>query len=107
MTGLTNRSSYDFRVAAVNSTGTGGYSTGITSSPFLFADSSIWLSAGNGTNCSTDSCNISSWADQSGKNNSANQATTANQPVYSSNKVNNNPIIEFNSTSQFLQSSTT
>jgi hypothetical protein len=107
LTGITNRSIYDFRVAAINSTGTGWYSSMVTASPFLFAESELWLRAWSGTSCSTDGCSVSSWWDSSGKDNNANQSTSSNQPIYTLNKVNNNPIIQFNSTNQYLQSTKT
>ncbi len=49
---------------------------------------------------------VSSWADISGNNNDAVQATSINQPIYLTNQVNALPAINFDGTNDFLDFNT-
>ncbi len=62
----------------------------------------LWLRADAGTNCSTNSCSISSWSDQSGLGRNATQGTVGNQPLYVNGAVNFNPAINFNTNTKTL-----
>jgi probable HAF family extracellular repeat protein len=54
----------------------------------------LWLKADAGI--TKDGSNrVSSWADQSGANNTATQATGSNQPLWVNNSVNGKPVLRF------------
>lgn len=65
------------------------------------------MKADTGTNCSTDGCSISQWNDNSNFSNHAIQSTGAAQPIYKTNVINGNPVINFNTTAKYLTSTMT
>ncbi|NBX79554.1 MAG: T9SS C-terminal target domain-containing protein, partial [Flavobacteriales bacterium] len=65
-------------------------------------DAKLWLSAGNGV--IQNSGLVSQWNDQSGNGFNMTQSTTTARPLYVSsvNTLNNQPVIRFDGTSDFL-----
>jgi hypothetical protein len=61
----------------------------------------VWLKADYGIE--TSSSNVTNWFDMSTNENTATQATTANQPALVTNAINTLPAVSFNGTSHFLQ----
>tara|TARA_Y100000593_G_scaffold2209_1_gene4353 strand:- start:7218 stop:8360 length:1143 start_codon:yes stop_codon:yes gene_type:complete len=53
----------------------------VSNYPSDFSDLVVWLKADSGATFDIPSKRVSSWADQSGNNNSVSQATNANQPL--------------------------
>lgn len=72
----------------------------------LLTNASLWLKANAGTNCTTDWCSISKWNDVWWSNNHAIQNTGSAQPIYKSNIINWNPVINFNTTGKYLINTT-
>ena len=62
---------------------------------------SLWLKADEGI--SLANLNVSTWADQSGNNNSADQANTNLRPFFQNNSINFNPAIDFDGSNDYLQ----
>jgi len=56
---------------------------------------SLWLKADAGTSTTANGTAVSSWNDVSGNNNHATQATSNNQPIYTSSLMNAMPAIFF------------
>jgi hypothetical protein len=69
--------------------------------PTDIAGCQLWLKADAGI--TKDGSNyVSQWADQSGNNNHAVQATGSAQPLWADGLLNGKPVINFNGTSNFL-----
>jgi len=73
----------------------------------VLADSTnnkVWLKADNGTSQNVAATSVSTWLDQSGNNNSAQQATAANQPTYQTNAfpTGTKPVVRFDGTNDTL-----
>lgn len=109
VTGLTNGTAYDFRVAAVNAVGTGVFSATAASTPAVPAGYTIggitgWAAAydasnllGTGTN-PVDGVLVSQWADLSGNSKHATQADAVAQPTFFStgtNLIGTQPVVRF------------
>lgn len=58
----------------------------------------VWLDAAKGVTQSNNA--VSAWADQSGNNNNAAQATQARQPLLVANVINGKPVMRFDGTNQ-------
>lgn len=71
-------------------TGPGGVGTSSTNV--------LWLKADKGTSSSTNGTAISYWNDQSGNGINVTQTTSAQQPTYNTNVLNNFPGIQFDNT---------
>jgi hypothetical protein len=67
------------------------------------SDNQIWLDAG--TLSQSNGSSVNRWPDISGNDNSAAQSTSSRRPTYSINSINEKPAINFNGSSQFLQTS--
>jgi len=65
---------------------------GVASIPGLV----LWLDAAKGVTKNNQN-QVSKWADQSGKNNDANQNNNTLQPVWTSNVINSLPVVHFSS----------
>lgn len=65
----------------------------------------LWLSAGAGTSTTTNGATISSWNDLSGWGYHVTQATTANQPIYTTNSLNGQPAITFDGVNDYFSRS--
>jgi hypothetical protein len=99
--GLVNGTDYEFRTAAINSVGTGSYSTPVTATPdtSAIAPSSLasnvfWHRAGLGLNTTTPGADITSSDDQSANNNDFdNYSGTA--PKYAANVFGTKGAIRF------------
>jgi hypothetical protein len=72
-----------------------------SSSPFSFFNPasvtgcSLWLDAADPSSVITSGSNISQWSDKSGNGRHATQSTSANQPFYIQNSLNNLPVVSF------------
>lgn len=63
----------------------------------------LWLDASLESSVTKDGSNkVSQWNDLSGKNNHLSQLTSANQPLFVANQINNRNIIRFDSTGDEL-----
>lgn len=78
-------------------TSTGG---GITS-PTQVAGLTVWLNAGAITGIANGAA-VPTWADASGGNRNATQATGTLQPLYIASGLNGKPVVRFNGSSQFM-----
>lgn len=65
------------------------------------------MRADTGTNCTTDGCAISQWNDTSNYSNHAIQSTGSAQPIYKTNVLNGNPVINFDTKTKYLTSTMT
>ncbi len=86
----------DFTIAT-SEVGPGGLTTNLT----------VWFKSDVGTSTTTDGAALSQWDDQSGDDNHATEST--NQPDYRNNttdNINSNPVIDFNSTNTDLLTGT-
>lgn len=60
----------------------------------------LWLKANDGTDCTTDNCDIATWSDQSG---GGNDFTTGTSPSLTLNGLNSNPVVTIDPTNdEFL-----
>jgi PKD repeat protein len=101
VTGLTNGTTYDFRVAAINALGTGGWSAVASATPlpfgtpppptYLIDARTLGLSEGVA---------VTTWPDLStnAAANDVTQATAANRPTYRTAGVNGYPSVQFDGT---------
>lgn len=62
----------------------------------------LWLKADAGTGTTTNLAAVSTWADQSGQGNNANQATATNQPVYVKEGFGYSPTVYFDGLNDFM-----
>lgn len=80
------------------------YKSKLSYVPFVptdIAGCQLWLKADAGI--TKDGSNyVSQWADQSGNNNHAVQATGSAQPLWGDNTLNSNPTLSFNGTSNYM-----
>lgn len=113
VTGLTDNTSYDFRVSAVNSVGTGPASETVTATVSTLLPVSglkLWLRAGDIDGLDGDT--VSTWADVSGYANDfslpAGYSPIATySPVLKTVIVNGLPVVRFDGTNDFLNSEST
>ena len=109
VTPLTNASTYDFEVAAVNIAGTGPWSDPVTETPESTAPSLPALDAivahydSAAITPQADGTALAQWDDASGSGAHAAQATGANQPKYRTDGANGRAYVEFaGGTAQWL-----
>lgn len=97
VTGLTNDSEYDFRVAATNSAGTGGYSTVASATPEVtvvpFPDAAFLVDAR--TLGVSNGASVATWPDLSTGDHDPTQGTGTAQPTYRATGVGGEPSVEF------------
>ena len=62
----------------------------------------IWLDANDATTLTVASGKVSQWNDKSGTGVNVTQATSANQPAYTTNQINGMPIIQTDGSSTYL-----
>jgi hypothetical protein len=55
------------------------------------------------SNVTTSGSNVTSWNDQSGNNNNANQPTTGQQPIVVNNAINGKPVVRFDGSNDWLK----
>lgn len=69
--------------------------------PSTVSNLKLWLRADRGV--TLNGSTVSNWADQSGNNNHATQATAGNQPTFLANSINTNlPSIQFDGVDDFM-----
>ncbi len=86
----------------VTSPGGSGTFTTCSSSPGGVAGEAFWIKTTNGVPTTTDGTAIATWNDQSGNVRNASSPAPGNYPTYrdnSSNNINFNPVVDFNSAS--------
>ncbi|HEY4150846.1 MAG TPA: BNR-repeat neuraminidase N-terminal domain-containing protein, partial [Chitinophagaceae bacterium] len=79
-----------------------GTFTACSSSPGGVAGEAFWIKTTNGVPTTTDGTAIASWSDQSGNTRTATSPAPGNYPTYRDNSTNNinfNPVVDFNSAS--------
>jgi Chitobiase/beta-hexosaminidase C-terminal domain/Fn3 associated/Fibronectin type III domain len=97
-TGLTAASNYTYRVRTHGYAGTSGYSNTATATTLSsgtdlpFTGMRLWLKADAGISAGRG---IDLWADQSGNDNNAFQATGSQQPTLVANGPNGRPVVHF------------
>jgi len=114
LTGLTNESAYVFRVAAINSVGTGAYSTAsrsVTPAVFTLSGLRLWLDASDagtlfdatsgGSLVAADG-GVARWEDKSGTGNHATQATSGSRPLRKLSNQNGLAGLQLDGTDDFL-----
>ena len=79
-----------------------GWNEGVL--PSTISGLMIWLKADAITGLS-DGASISSWPDSSGNNLNATQSNTGDQPIYKANIINGEPVVRFNGTSDYMETS--
>ncbi len=87
---------------SVTSPAGSGTFTACSSSPGGVAGEAFWVKTTNGVPTTTDGTAIASWSDQSGNTRTASSPTPGNYPTYRDNSTNNinfNPVVDFNSAS--------
>lgn len=68
----------------------------------------LWLDADDARTITLNGSTVSQWNDKSGNNRNVAQATAANQPAYTSNVLNQKPVLRFNHLNdQFLSNTGT
>lgn len=73
---------------------------GITFSPGGIPGATLWLRAGNGTNCTTTGCTITSWSNSGSLGTGATAVTGLGTVTLDLvNRLNSNPTLYFNSAS--------
>lgn len=106
VTGLTNGTAYEFRVAAVNALGTGPFCGAMPGTPSLIVDAISPLNPLNWYAADSlalaDGTAVSSWTDKSGATRHATQATGANQPLFKTAIVNGKPVLRFDGINDYL-----
>jgi len=101
ITGLTNGTTYDVRVSAVNSAGTGSPSPVATATPVawtpaaLGANLALWLDAADASTITLNGSTVSQWNDKSGNSRNATQSNASLQPTYNTTVVNGRPALVF------------
>ena len=78
------------------------YSTAF--SPRSIAGCSLWLDAADASTITLNGTNVASWQDKSGNGYSVGQSTPANQPSYSTNRLNGLAGIGLTSSTYLIQS---
>lgn len=109
VTGLTNGTTYTFRVAQVNATGVGPQSAASNPvtpgfSPLDVPNLAIWLKAD--VLSLTNGDVVPSWTDSSGNGRPAVQATSARQPTFRAAVLNGKPVVRFDGVDDFLRTVT-
>jgi hypothetical protein len=107
VTGLTNGTLYYFRVAAVNSLGTGTFSASATATPSAaffptsIANCLLWLDASDTGTISVSGSDVTQWDDKSGNAHHLAQTVGAERPVSGTRTMNSLNVVDFG-TSEFL-----
>jgi hypothetical protein len=116
VTGLTNGTSYVFRVAAINAIGQGAYTSQSSSvmpgfAPASVAGLQLWYDASDasslfdaasgGSLVAADGA-VARWQDKSGNARHATQATSGNRPIRKINQRSGLDAIQFDGTNDFL-----
>lgn len=106
ITGLTNGTSVDVRVSAINAVGTGTASSVVSATPSAGSaipttGLALWLKADAITG-KVDGDAISSWTDSSSNSRNAVQATGGAQPVYKTGILNSLPAVRMDGSNDFL-----
>jgi len=111
VTGLTNSSLYDFRVAAVTSIGTALFSDTKSATPYAILDKiadttllGYWDGGFNETVISGNATAVERWNDISGLGNNMlqNSTTTADKPSKGLKTINSLPVLDFNGTAAYM-----
>jgi hypothetical protein len=113
VTGLTVGATYDFRVSAMNTVGTGAVSATVTAqtkvawSPALLPTSVVrtWVDAASPATITLNGSKVSAWSDRSPYAANFSQASAAAQPTYITSEPglpNGKPIVRFDGTSSVL-----
>lgn len=102
VTGLTDGSSYDFRVSGVNAIGVGVPSSTYTATPRLelasYESSTLLVALDANVSSSLvagDTINMESWNDISGRGYHFTQSTTSAKPKKGTRTINSSPAVEF------------
>ena len=109
VTGLTVGTTYEFRVAAVNTAGTGSYTAAVTGDGStawgpedLSGGVDLWLDADDAATFTLSGSTVSQWNDKSGHLRHAGQATVANQPARTASVMNSRAAVVFDGTNDSL-----
>lgn len=113
VTSLTNGSSYDFRVSAINAVGTGTASSTVSVTPLsalaTYEDATLlaaFLPAVSGGYTSGDGTYVSSVNDLTGKDYNLTQATGGVQPTINTHTINGSTALGFDGLGQYLSPTT-
>ncbi len=110
ITSLSAGTTYEARVAAVNTVGTGAWSTVVTAQALaawtpasLAGGAALWLDANDASTITLNTSTVSAWADKSGNVRTVAQGTAASQPTYTASSINARPAIAFDGANDWLQ----
>ena len=109
VTGLTNGTAYELRVASVNAIGTGDATDPVTATPTLPwtpanapGGTLLWLDAANASTITLTGGVVAEWRDRGSNARHAAQTTAANRPTAPAAALNGRTVIRFDGTDDHL-----
>ncbi len=108
VTGLTDGTTYDVRIAAVNTAGTGAWSTSVSGmpapawTPALLSGLQLWLDAADASTVTLTGGAVSQWNDRSGNARHVSAAAPTNAPAYVTGAQNSRNVVRFDGSDDWL-----